>query len=215
MLCVFSITCVVFSALTSFLPIDPLSLSATVTTRSRDGAGHAIDRTGKRKSPGGWGGWPFFWTQGLAAFRIYKDYLFRGDLRIEMGAFPGGSVAKNLPENAGDRGSIPGLGRFPHAAKLVHHDCWACSLEPGSCNYGTQVPRAHAPRQDDPPQWEAHHCSQLEMSPRSKDEDPAQAKKRKTKNQGGISDHFWVQLHNHIPGVSQTSMCIWITQGSC
>lgn len=53
-----------------------------------------------------------------------------------------------------------------------------------------------------------HCCSQLEMSPRSKDKDPAQAKKRKTKNQDGISDHFWVQLHNHIPGVSQTSMCI-------
>ena len=25
--------------------------------------------------------------------------------------FPGGSVAKNLPPNAGDTGSIPGLGR--------------------------------------------------------------------------------------------------------
>ena len=29
--------------------------------------------------------------------------------------FPGGSVVKNLPANAGDVGSIPGPGRFPHA----------------------------------------------------------------------------------------------------
>ena len=28
-----------------------------------------------------------------------------------MGGFPGGSVAKNLPANAGDTGLIPGLGR--------------------------------------------------------------------------------------------------------
>ena len=27
--------------------------------------------------------------------------------------FPGGSVVKNLPANAGDMASIPGLGRFP------------------------------------------------------------------------------------------------------
>jgi len=27
--------------------------------------------------------------------------------------FPGGSVVKNLPANAGDTGSIPGLGRSP------------------------------------------------------------------------------------------------------
>ena len=27
--------------------------------------------------------------------------------------FPGGSVVKNLPANAGDLSSVPGLGRFP------------------------------------------------------------------------------------------------------
>ena len=31
--------------------------------------------------------------------------------------FPGGSVVKNLPANAGDAGSIPGLGRFPWRRK--------------------------------------------------------------------------------------------------
>ena len=33
-------------------------------------------------------------------------------VRIAEG-FPGGSVVKNLPANAGDVGSIPGLGRSP------------------------------------------------------------------------------------------------------
>ena len=33
------------------------------------------------------------------------------------GRFPGGSVVKNLPANAGDVGSISGLGRFPWRMK--------------------------------------------------------------------------------------------------
>ena len=35
---------------------------------------------------------------------------------------PGGPVVKNVPTNAGDTGSTPGLGRFhmPRAAKVVH-----------------------------------------------------------------------------------------------
>ena len=32
--------------------------------------------------------------------------------RKEVEDFPGDSVVKNLPANAGDMGSIPGLGRF-------------------------------------------------------------------------------------------------------
>ena len=31
---------------------------------------------------------------------------------IVGGGFPDGSVVKNLPDNAGDEDSIPGLGRF-------------------------------------------------------------------------------------------------------
>ena len=34
---------------------------------------------------------------------ILKDFDFEG--------FPGGAVVENLPANAGDRGSSPGLGR--------------------------------------------------------------------------------------------------------
>ena len=33
--------------------------------------------------------------------------------------FAGGTVVKNPPANAGDMGSIPGLGRFPHATEQL------------------------------------------------------------------------------------------------
>ena len=33
--------------------------------------------------------------------------------------FPGGSVVKNLPANAGDTGPSPGPGRFPHAVEQL------------------------------------------------------------------------------------------------
>ena len=40
---------------------------------------------------------------------FYLEY----SIREEGEDFPGGSVVKNLPDNAGDAGSIPGLGRSP------------------------------------------------------------------------------------------------------
>ena len=39
-----------------------------------------------------------------------------GGAEMSVG-FPGGSVVKNLLANAGDAGSIPGLGRFPWRRK--------------------------------------------------------------------------------------------------
>ena len=39
------------------------------------------------------------------SFKLYLNVLCFVD-------FPGGPVIKNLPDNAGDMGSIPGLGRF-------------------------------------------------------------------------------------------------------
>ena len=33
--------------------------------------------------------------------------------------FPGGAVVKNPPANAGDMGSSPGLGGFPHATEQL------------------------------------------------------------------------------------------------
>ena len=46
------------------------------------------------------------------------------------GGFPGGPVVKNLPAKAADTGSIPGLGRFPHASGQPS----LCTLEPVLCN---------------------------------------------------------------------------------
>ena len=39
--------------------------------------------------------------------------------------FPGGSVVKNLPANAGDVGSVPGLGRSPGEGhgNPFHYSC--------------------------------------------------------------------------------------------
>jgi len=60
------------------------------------------------------------------------------------------------------------------AKKHVHHNCWACTLEPGNHNHWvhlSQLPKpAHstacAPQQEKPPQWEAH-TMQLENSSQS------------------------------------------------
>ena len=43
-----------------------------------------------------------------------------------MWGFPGGSVVKNLPVNAGDMGLIPGLGRSPEEGNgnLLQYSSW-------------------------------------------------------------------------------------------
>ena len=46
---------------------------------------------------------------------------------IEWVGFPGGSVVKNLPANAGGVGSIPGLGRSPGEGN--GKPLWCSSLE--------------------------------------------------------------------------------------
>ena len=56
--------------------------------------------------------------------------------------FPGGTVDKNLPANAGNTCSIPGLGKIPHAAEQLS----LCATTAEAC-----VPRAHAPQQERPP----------------------------------------------------------------
>ena len=53
--------------------------------------------------------------------------------RTQLG-FPGGSVVKNLPTNAGTGSSIIDLGRCT-ATKLMCYNNWACTLVPGSCSY--------------------------------------------------------------------------------
>ena len=44
---------------------------------------------------------------------------------VHFCGFPGGSVVKNLPTNAGDAGSIPGSGRFPEVGNSRILAPWA------------------------------------------------------------------------------------------
>ena len=52
-----------------------------------------------------------------------------------MSGFPGGSVVKNQPANAGDRDSVPGLGRSPEEEMANHSSILAWEIpwteEPG------------------------------------------------------------------------------------
>ena len=77
--------------------------------------------------------------------------------------FPGGVVNKNLPANAGDMGSVPGLGRFHMLWKpteLLNPHSRAC--EPQLLSL---VPRACCRQQKKPLQWEAHF--EMKSSPLS------------------------------------------------
>jgi len=49
--------------------------------------------------------------------------------------FPGGSVIKNLPANAGDTGSIPGLGRSPGEGNgnPLQDSCLGNPMDRGAC----------------------------------------------------------------------------------
>ena len=71
--------------------------------------------------------------------------------------FPGGSVVKNPPANAGDMDSIPGLGRFhmPGGPKPITQLLSLCpraqgatTIEPTCHNY-----KARAPQQEKTPPW--------------------------------------------------------------
>ena len=56
-------------------------------------------------------------TKVVLLLRPYKE-LSRKPKIILRGDFPDGQVVKNLPCNAGDVGSIPGLGtKIPHATQ--------------------------------------------------------------------------------------------------
>ena len=82
-----------------------------------------------------------------------------------LGGFPGGAVVKNPPANAGDTGSIPGLGRSRMSRSNNAREPQLLSLhsrarEPQllslrATTSEAHAPRAHAPQQEKPPQWEA------------------------------------------------------------
>ena len=75
-----------------------------------------------RLRPGGQGSWQFpnLWrAKGLFFPPVLPLPLFSKEMEIAnswpqgLGFFPGGSVVKNLPANAGDVDFVPGLGRSP------------------------------------------------------------------------------------------------------
>ena len=56
--------------------------------------------------------------------------------RLQTRGFPGSTVVKNLPVNAGDVGSIPGSGRSPGEEEIATHSSirdWKIprTVEPG------------------------------------------------------------------------------------
>ena len=53
----------------------------------------------------------------------------------EIRGFPGGSVVKNLPENAGDMSLIPELGRVPGEGKgyPLQYSCLENPMNRGAC----------------------------------------------------------------------------------
>ena len=65
--------------------------------------------------------------------------------------FPGGSVVKNLPAHAGDRGSIPGLGtsrmRRSNSAPVCTTTTGLCSGAPVPQLLKPECPKARAPQE--------------------------------------------------------------------
>ena len=86
----------------------------------------------------------------------------------------GGSCLKTLKLASLCAGFNPWSRKIPHAAEQLSHNYQACALEPGSHNYWAHVlqllkpvhPRARAPQQEKPPQWEVR-APQLQNCPHS------------------------------------------------
>ena len=104
------------------------------------------------------------WASGIFSYYIAfpKKLINKAHVELFKGEFPGGTVVKNLPVNAGDMGSIPGLGRchMPWNNKACAPQLLSlCSRahEPqllSSCATTTEAhaPSASAPQQEKPPQ---------------------------------------------------------------
>ena len=73
-------------------------------------------------------------------------------------AFPGGTMVKNPPANAGDTGSSPGPGRshmpqsnsarVPQLLSLCSRACEPQLLSPRATTIEARTPRAHAPQRE-------------------------------------------------------------------
>ena len=80
--------------------------------------------------------------------------------------FPDGAVVKNPPANAEDTGSSPGLGRshMPRSSQAYEPQL----LSPRATTTEARTPRACAPQQEKPPQWEAHTPQQRPNAAKNK-----------------------------------------------
>ena len=81
--------------------------------------------------------------------------------------FPGGTVVKNPPANAGDMGSSPGPG-IPHAAEQL--SLCATTTEPVLCSprattTEARVPRARAPQQEREATATRSLCTTMKSTP--------------------------------------------------
>ena len=114
-------------------------------------------------------------------------------------------MVKNPPANAGTQvRAVVREDPTCHGAtkQVVHHNYWACTLEPANHNYWARAPRARALQQEKPPQWEAR-ALQWRAAPARRNyrkpvrsnEDPMQPKinkfiKKKKKRYSQIKDYY-------------------------
>ena len=85
---------------------------------------------------------------------------------IKTQDFPGGAAVENPPASAGDTGSSPGPGgsrvprsnwaRVPQLLSLRSRAREPQLLSPWATTTEACAPRAGAPKQEKPPQWDAH-----------------------------------------------------------
>ena len=90
----------------------------------------------------------------------YNNCIYNIEMKLK--GFPGASVVKNPPANAGDTGSSPGLGRShmpqsnkaraPQLQNLLSRACEPQLLSQRVTTTEAHAPRAHAPQQEKPPQ---------------------------------------------------------------
>ena len=101
--------------------------------------------------------WFFPWT--------FSGQQFYGWFKYNIKGFPGAAVAESPPANAGDMGLSPGPGgscmprsnwaRAPQLLRLHSEAQGPRLLSPRATTAEAHAPRAPAPQQEKPPQWEA------------------------------------------------------------
>ena len=129
----------------------------------------------------------------LKLFGMCFLFIVLSELKIKNRGFPGGAVVKNPPANAGDMGSSPGPGRShmprsnqsraPQLLSLHSRAREPQLLSPRATTTEACVPRACAPQQEKPLQWEAHApqrrvapARRNQRKPARSNEDPTQPK---------------------------------------